>query len=162
MVSSFCPAFQHDNDIHTWDLSSPANMSRIEFWNSLNHASTPSRQTQKRNYANSVWGHHAPRILKPLSVSCTMSHYICVLLLLVLLFDKDTDFLATPDIIDVKSQEIRPEDGEVYTKMEDVADELPDSSPRFILLSYPLTLVCLITVTLRENVFVCEWKREYC
>ncbi|GKZ36994.1 hypothetical protein AbraIFM66950_008286 [Aspergillus brasiliensis] len=44
------------------------------------------------------------------------------------------------DIIDDKSQEIRPEDGEVYTKMEDLADELPESSPRFILLSYPLTL----------------------
>ncbi|KAE8326915.1 hypothetical protein BDV39DRAFT_86658 [Aspergillus sergii] len=43
-------------------------------------------------------------------------------------------------IIDQKNQEIRPEDGEVYTKMEDLADELPDSSPRFILLSYPLTL----------------------
>ncbi|KAF7596357.1 hypothetical protein BBP40_002101 [Aspergillus hancockii] len=43
-------------------------------------------------------------------------------------------------IIDQKSQEIRPEDGEVYTKMEDVADELPESSPRFILLSHPLTL----------------------
>ncbi|PYH89892.1 glia maturation factor beta [Aspergillus ellipticus CBS 707.79] len=43
-------------------------------------------------------------------------------------------------IIDNKSQEIRPEDGEVYTKMEDLADELPESSPRFILLSYPLTL----------------------
>lgn len=45
------------------------------------------------------------------------------------------------DVIDQKNQEIRPEDGEVYTKMEDLADELPDSSPRFILLSYPLTLV---------------------
>ncbi|RAH44494.1 GMF family protein [Aspergillus brunneoviolaceus CBS 621.78] len=43
-------------------------------------------------------------------------------------------------IIDNKSQEIRPEDGEVYTKMEDLADELPETSPRFILLSYPLTL----------------------
>ncbi|PWY85440.1 GMF family protein [Aspergillus vadensis CBS 113365] len=43
-------------------------------------------------------------------------------------------------IIDNKTQEIRPEDGEVYSKMEDVADELPESSPRFILLSYPLTL----------------------
>ncbi|KAL4872590.1 hypothetical protein BDV12DRAFT_161824 [Aspergillus spectabilis] len=43
-------------------------------------------------------------------------------------------------IIDAKSQEIRAEDGEVYTKMEDLADELPESSPRFILLSYPLTL----------------------
>ncbi|OJJ37163.1 hypothetical protein ASPWEDRAFT_107783, partial [Aspergillus wentii DTO 134E9] len=43
-------------------------------------------------------------------------------------------------IIDPKSQEIRPEDGQVYSKMEDLADELPESSPRFILLSYPLTL----------------------
>ncbi|KAL5341692.1 hypothetical protein BJX70DRAFT_395752 [Aspergillus crustosus] len=44
------------------------------------------------------------------------------------------------DIIDAKTQEIRAEDGEVYTKMEDLADELPESSPRFIILSYPLTL----------------------
>ncbi|OJD23760.1 hypothetical protein ACJ73_04887 [Blastomyces percursus] len=43
-------------------------------------------------------------------------------------------------MIDSKSQEVRPADDEVYNKMEDVADELPDSSPRFILLSYPLTL----------------------
>ncbi|KAJ9305000.1 hypothetical protein DTO217A2_5492 [Paecilomyces variotii] len=43
-------------------------------------------------------------------------------------------------LIDTKSQEIRPEDGQVYNKMEDLADEVPDSSPRFILLSYPLTL----------------------
>ncbi|KAG5292070.1 GMF family protein [Histoplasma ohiense] len=43
-------------------------------------------------------------------------------------------------MIDSKSQEIRPADDEIYCKMEDVADELPDSSPRFILLSYPLTL----------------------
>ncbi|EEH22639.1 hypothetical protein PABG_04850 [Paracoccidioides brasiliensis Pb03] len=43
-------------------------------------------------------------------------------------------------MIDTKSQEVRPVDGEVYSKMADVADELPDSSPRFILLSHPLTL----------------------
>ncbi|KAL5357241.1 glial factor naturation factor [Aspergillus floccosus] len=43
-------------------------------------------------------------------------------------------------IIDKETQEIRPENGEVYTKMDDLADELPESSPRFILLSYPLTL----------------------
>ncbi|KAL4947916.1 hypothetical protein BDW69DRAFT_199277 [Aspergillus filifer] len=43
-------------------------------------------------------------------------------------------------VVDTKNQEIRAEDGEVYTKMEDLADELPESSPRFILLSYPLTL----------------------
>ncbi|CAL5870596.1 uncharacterized protein PFLUO_LOCUS4835 [Penicillium psychrofluorescens] len=50
------------------------------------------------------------------------------------------DLQAIIYIIDTKTQEIRPEDGEVYTKMEDVADELPESSPRFILLSHPLTL----------------------
>ncbi|KAF3894041.1 Glial factor naturation factor [Trichophyton interdigitale] len=43
-------------------------------------------------------------------------------------------------MIDAKSQEIRPVDGEVYSKMEDLADDFPDSSPRFILLSYPLTI----------------------
>ncbi|BDD62726.1 hypothetical protein MPDQ_004483 [Monascus purpureus] len=43
-------------------------------------------------------------------------------------------------IIDSKTQEIRPEDGTVYSKLEDIADELPESSPRFVLLSYPLTL----------------------
>ncbi|PYH42819.1 GMF family protein [Aspergillus saccharolyticus JOP 1030-1] len=50
------------------------------------------------------------------------------------------DAQAVIYLIDSKSQEIRPEDGEVYTKMEDLADELPETSPRFILLSYPLTL----------------------
>lgn len=45
------------------------------------------------------------------------------------------------DIIDAKTQEIRPQDDEVYSKMEDLADDLPESSPRFILLSYPLTTV---------------------
>ncbi|EYE90088.1 GMF family protein [Aspergillus ruber CBS 135680] len=43
-------------------------------------------------------------------------------------------------VIDSKNQEIRPDDDRIYSKMEDVADELPESSPRFILLSYPLTL----------------------
>jgi hypothetical protein len=48
---------------------------------------------------------------------------------------------SSTDIIDPKTKEIRPEDEQVYSKMEDLADELPDSSPRFVLLSYPLTLV---------------------
>ncbi|KAJ5200109.1 Glia maturation factor beta [Penicillium cf. griseofulvum] len=42
-------------------------------------------------------------------------------------------------IIDAKTQEIRPQDDEIYSKMEDLADDLPESSPRFILLSYPMT-----------------------
>lgn len=45
------------------------------------------------------------------------------------------------DMIDNKSQEIKAADEEIYSNMLDLADELPDSSPRFILLSYPLTLV---------------------
>jgi hypothetical protein len=49
------------------------------------------------------------------------------------------------DIIDVKTKEIRAESNDTYSKLEEIADELPDSSPRFVLLSYPHTLVCLPT-----------------
>lgn len=45
-------------------------------------------------------------------------------------------------MIDIDSQEIKPADDETYVDMNDLADELPESSPRFILLSYPLTVVC--------------------
>lgn len=47
------------------------------------------------------------------------------------------------DQIDKKTLEISQADDEVYTKMTDLSDELPDNSPRFVLLSYPLTLVRL-------------------
>ncbi|KAK6828553.1 hypothetical protein PG990_010378 [Apiospora arundinis] len=43
--------------------------------------------------------------------------------------------------IDKKTHEIRQdEDKVVYKSLEEVGDELPDNSPRFVLLSYPLTL----------------------
>ncbi|KIW64546.1 hypothetical protein PV04_09472 [Phialophora macrospora] len=44
--------------------------------------------------------------------------------------------------IDPKTQEIKPSSptNETYDNLLDLADDLPDSSPRFILLSYPLTL----------------------
>ncbi|KAK7981669.1 glia maturation factor beta [Apiospora sp. TS-2023a] len=43
--------------------------------------------------------------------------------------------------IDKKTHEIRQdEDKMVYKSLEEVGDELPDNSPRFVLLSYPLTL----------------------
>ena len=45
------------------------------------------------------------------------------------------------DQIDAKTQEIKPSSEDTYSDMLELADELPDSSPRFILLSYPLTLV---------------------
>jgi hypothetical protein len=45
------------------------------------------------------------------------------------------------DQIDKKSLEISQADEEVYKSMAELADELPDNSPRFVLLSYPLTLV---------------------
>jgi hypothetical protein len=46
-------------------------------------------------------------------------------------------------MVDNKTQEIRAQDSETYSDMLELADELPDSSPRFVLLSYPLTLVSL-------------------
>lgn len=45
------------------------------------------------------------------------------------------------DQIDKHSLEIAQADDETYTNMQELADELPDHSPRFVLLSYPLTLV---------------------
>ncbi|KAK4543603.1 hypothetical protein LTR36_005498 [Oleoguttula mirabilis] len=42
--------------------------------------------------------------------------------------------------IDKSNMEIKRADDEVYTNVQELADELPDNSPRFVLLSYPLTL----------------------
>lgn len=47
----------------------------------------------------------------------------------------------TKDQIDKHSLEIAQADEEMYSNMQGLADELPDHSPRYILLSYPLTLV---------------------
>ncbi|KAI9879132.1 MAG: hypothetical protein M1830_009520 [Pleopsidium flavum] len=42
--------------------------------------------------------------------------------------------------IDKQTLEIAQADDETYTNMQELADELPDHSPRYVLLSYPLTL----------------------
>ncbi|KAB2579510.1 putative gmf family protein [Lasiodiplodia theobromae] len=42
--------------------------------------------------------------------------------------------------IDKKTLEIHQSDDEVYKNLQDIADELPDNTPRFVLLSYPMTL----------------------
>lgn len=45
------------------------------------------------------------------------------------------------DEIDKNTGEIRPQNEETYANMMDVADDLPETSPRFIVLSHPITLV---------------------
>jgi hypothetical protein len=44
------------------------------------------------------------------------------------------------DLINKSTLEISRTDDAVYTDMRDLSDALPDNSPRFVLLSYPLTL----------------------
>ena len=45
------------------------------------------------------------------------------------------------DQIDKKTLEISQDGDEVYKSIAEIGDELPDNTPRFVLLSYPLTLV---------------------
>ncbi|CAK7891772.1 protein Aim7p [[Candida] anglica] len=42
--------------------------------------------------------------------------------------------------IDKESYEVRKEDDEVYDNIEDLIEELPDNSARFVVLSYPFKL----------------------
>ncbi|KAI9703887.1 MAG: hypothetical protein M1836_007659 [Candelina mexicana] len=42
--------------------------------------------------------------------------------------------------INKQTLEIDQDGDEVFSRVEDIADELPDHSPRYVLLSYPLTL----------------------
>ena len=45
-------------------------------------------------------------------------------------------------MVDKNTLEIKQdEDKTVYKDLQDIAEDLPDHSPRFVLLSYPLTLV---------------------
>ncbi|EPE35782.1 Actin depolymerizing protein [Glarea lozoyensis ATCC 20868] len=44
-------------------------------------------------------------------------------------------------LVDKNTLEIKQDDDKtVYNNLQDIADDLPDHSPRFVLLSYPLTL----------------------
>ncbi|TQS38231.1 hypothetical protein Golomagni_01268 [Golovinomyces magnicellulatus] len=54
---------------------------------------------------------------------------------------RSNDPQAVIYMIDRNTQEIKQDDeGTIYTKLEDIKEDLPDHSPRFVLLSYPLTL----------------------
>ncbi len=47
----------------------------------------------------------------------------------------------TTDFIDRNTKEIRQDDDKtVYKSLDELADDLPENSPRFVLLSYPMTL----------------------
>lgn len=53
-----------------------------------------------------------------------------------------TDWRDAADHIDKATKEIKQdEDKVVYESLEEIGEDLPDHSPRFVLLSYPLTLV---------------------
>lgn len=48
--------------------------------------------------------------------------------------------MRPPDMIDKNTHEIRQdEDKTVYKSLDEIADDLPDHSPRYVLLSYPIT-----------------------
>lgn len=45
-------------------------------------------------------------------------------------------------MIDKATKEIKQDDDKtVYKSLEEIGEDLPDHSPRFVLLSYPMTLV---------------------
>jgi hypothetical protein len=55
------------------------------------------------------------------------------------------ELTTATDLIDKNTHEVRQdEDKVVYKSLEEIGDDLPDHSPRFVLLSYPLTLVRLL------------------
>ncbi|KAL2024622.1 hypothetical protein VTK56DRAFT_7665 [Thermocarpiscus australiensis] len=54
---------------------------------------------------------------------------------------RSSDPQAVIYMIDKQTKEIRQdEDATVYKSLDELAEDLPDHSPRFVLLSYPLTL----------------------
>ena len=57
---------------------------------------------------------------------------------------RTAEWFRAADQIDKQTLEIAQADDEVYNNMQELANELPGHSPRFVLLSYPLTLVGLL------------------
>ena len=83
--------------------------------------------------SRSAPSHHAPLlplVVIPSSTLLTGTHALI------------NSYTPLPDLIDKNTKEIRQDDDKtVYKTLEDIGDDLPDHSPRFILLSYPMTLV---------------------
>lgn len=59
-------------------------------------------------------------------------------------FRLSTSRIAKPQariyVINKDTMEIKWEDEETYTSLQEIADALPENSPRYVLLSYPVTL----------------------
>ncbi|KXT12091.1 hypothetical protein AC579_1874 [Pseudocercospora musae] len=95
-----------------------------------NPVSTPSRKKQKTNSANSVSEPQEQKIPKQSSRER----------------EKRTNQKNPPkkDHINKSTLEIKPQDNnnnnQIYPKIQLLQDDLPDNTPRYILLSYPLTL----------------------
>lgn len=61
-------------------------------------------------------------------------------------------FLKCIDLIDKTTHEIHQDADKVtYTSLDEIADDLPDHAPRFILLSYPLTTVSPMSLPFRAE-----------
>jgi len=49
-------------------------------------------------------------------------------------------------MIDKSTLEIKQDEDTVYKDLGEIGEDLPDHSPRFVLLSYPLTLVSIVQI----------------
>ncbi|KAF5847449.1 hypothetical protein GGP41_000212 [Bipolaris sorokiniana] len=102
------------------------------------HDSTPSQTRPRPSYENSDSAQVEPKTHK---LSSVCSSDLSIMSTTSALPQSTTTEAATRAYeIDKKTLEIRPVDGEVYSDVQSLADELPDHAPRFVLLSYPLTL----------------------
>lgn len=64
------------------------------------------------------------------------------------------------DMIDKATKEIKQDDEEtVYKSLDEISDDLPDHSPRFVLLSYPMTLVRCRNMERRRD---CDTSADGC
>ena len=72
-----------------------------------------------------------------------------------------TEIRLRTDQINKTTLEISQEDEEVYTDLAALGDELPGHSPRYILLSYPMTLVRGFYQTLFRGLSVHRPRGEF-
>lgn len=139
--------------LHATPVIQPQQVPKADDSHSPNQDSTHSLRRRKTSSANSAWAlperrrpwrKYVSRSSRRAPTSTTSSHCCTYPMDKVLMYCLcGANYLHFTDQIDIKTQEIKASSDETYTDMLELADELPDSSPRYILLSYPLTLVWL-------------------